>query len=332
MRRWPTWLLVGALVALGSLAVADALRGHGEKTSVESTTPSVTAPVRLERSSLAMSGVLYYSDSAGECRIHGLSLPDLGTAPAPKLSSCDFSLSPDGHTALRGDAAWQPQGGLYASATGDEIDLESPVSAQALHLAGRAPAFKPSGTFTYVRGGSVVEWTIRCPPGSGLFTLPGDTATSRCRHEVLRRADFRQAFPRQPVLAVNDLAWLSETRLAAVVLIRAGFSPREAITIFEGRELVAVGLGEFGEGLHVRASPSGAYLSAWYGHTLYTLLDRDGDRLVFPPLTAVRALAWSPDERWTAAATGRSIYFFRTDEGEARVRRLPIQANDLAWR
>ena len=100
MRRWATWLLVGGLAALGSVALADALRGEPTRRQVESPTISVALIPRNEPAASAMSGVLYYSDADDECRLAGLRLPDLVNVPPPKLRSCRFSVSPDGANAF----------------------------------------------------------------------------------------------------------------------------------------------------------------------------------------------------------------------------------------
>ncbi len=341
MRRWTTWLLVGALAALASVAVADALRGSPK--AVESKAPTLSVPLipRNEPASSAMSGVLYYSDAADECRLAGVTLPDLRnpafdvpTREPPKLRACLFSLSRDGRNGLSGEAEWSPEGGMYARERGRLIELGSPETDEPLRFPGRAPAFKPDGTFTYVRGNEVVEWTTSCPPGARLFTLPGDNATARCPEVVLGERDFKGAgISADPgPLVPKDLAWLSDTRLVTVLGDAGIRGYREHVALFDGTTLQGEAFSEFGEGLRIEASPRGGFFTAWYGHSLVTIRNENGESIVFPPVARVRALTWSPDERWTAVATEKSVFVFRTDEGEARVRRLPIVASDLAWR
>jgi WD40 repeat protein len=336
MRRWPTWLLVGALVALGSVAVADALRGDRTKVVPRPRTPATVALItRNEPAASGLSGVLYYSNAEDDCRLDGLSLPDLGNAPPPKLRSCRFSLSRDGQAAFPDDAEWSPQGGMYAREDDNMIELGSSASHQALHFPGSAPAFKPDGTFTYVRENEVVEWTTSCPRGSRLFTLPGDNATARCRRVVLSTGDLRRARiggEGSGPLIPKDLAWLSDTRLVTVVGDAGISGHREHLSVIDGGRVVGATISEFGEGMRVEASPHGNFFTAWYGDSLVTIRDRNGDLVTFPTIPRVRALTWSPDERWTAVATEHSVFVFRTNTGEARVRRLPIVAYDLAWR
>jgi len=336
MRRWPTWLLVGALVALGSVAVADALRGDGTKVVPRPRTPATVALItRNEPAASGLSGVLYYSNAEDDCRLDGLSLPDLGNAPPPKLRSCRFSLSRDGQAAFPDDAEWSPQGGMYAREDNGSIELGSSASHQALHFPGRTPAFKPDGTFTYVRENELVEWTTSCPRGSRLFTLPVDNATARCRRVVLSTGDLRRARiggEGSGPLIPKDLAWLSDTRLVTVVGDAGISGHREHLSVIDDGQLIGAVISEFGEGMRVEASPHGNFFTAWYGDSLVTIRDRNGDLVTFPPVPRVRALTWSPDERWTAVATEHSVFVFRTNTGEARVRRLPIVAYDLAWR
>jgi hypothetical protein len=336
MRRWPTWLLVGALVALGSVAVADALRGDRTKVVPRPRTPATVALItRNEPAASGLSGVLYYSNAEDDCRLDGLSLPDLGNAPPPKLRSCRFSLSRDGQAAFPDDAEWSPQGGMYAREDDNMIELGSSASHQALHFPGSAPAFKPDGTFTYVRENEVVEWTTSCPRGSRLFTLPGDNATARCRRVVLSTGDLRRARiggEGSGPLIPKDLAWLSDTRLVTVVGDAGISGSREHLSVIDDGQLIGAVISEFGEGMRLEASPHGNFFTAWYGDSLVTIRDRNGDLVTFPTIPRVRALTWSPDERWTAVATEHSVFVFRTNTSEASVRRLPIMAYDLAWR
>jgi hypothetical protein len=322
MRRWPTWLIVGALVALGAAAVADALRGEAERT-LQPKPRGETAPPPSEPAALTVGGALYFSNSEDQCRLSGVRLPGLGnpafdpaTGPPPKLRSCRFSLSPDGDSALPGEAEWAPFGTRYARQVGDRIEVGEALSGRRVRFPGSAPAFKPDGTLTYAQGKRVVAWTKGCRP--------------HCR--VLISARDIGAASGGPVSAVRSLAWLDDTRVVIVVGTRVQFSPREEIVILDGREAVAGILGDFGAGLRLEASPRGGYFSAWYGDNLFTLRDRDGNTIEFPLLSRVRALAWSPDDQWTAVATEISVVLFRTDEENARIRRLPIVARDLAWR
>jgi hypothetical protein len=302
MRRWATWLLVGGLAALGAVAVADALRGTS---SVRQTAPVGTSASARddEPAADAMSGVLYYSDAADECRVEGLRLPDLVDAPAPNFRSCRFSLSPEGDV-LPGDVAWSPDGRFAARERGNVIELFSTLAPGPTRIPGHAPAFKPNGTFTYVDGNDVVE-------------CPGKEVTAPCTRIGARFRDW-------PVL---ELAWLSNARMAVIT------KPSEyVLTIREGR-LHSSTFG-FGRPLtDLQVSPRGNFVAVRAeGRGGLLVLGPDGLAASLPLFTAPRAITWSPDERWTAVATRSSVFVFRTNTGEARLRRLPIVARDLVWR
>jgi hypothetical protein len=321
MRRRGTWLVVGALIALGAIAAADALRGPQEVVAPPGKTEQ-PAPTVARPGEPAMIGALYYSDANDECRLSGVTVPDLGnpafdpsTGPPPKLRSCRFTMSPDGEAALQGDVEWSPSGSLHARETRNAIRLGSARSNRMVRLRGRSPAFKPDGTLTYVRDEKLVEWRGRA---------------------VFSTRDLRRTMPGQRSLGpltLRDVAWLTETRLAAVVGVDAGTpASREFFAVIEGERVLATNGGFFGEGHTIEASPGGAYFAEWFRNVLLGVRDRNGREMVLPTVQGVRALTWSPDERWAAVATRFSVFLVRTHEGEARIRRLPIVARDLAWR
>lgn len=316
MRRWTTWLLLGALAALASVAVADAVRGSAEARRVSPPTIPVPLIPRNEPAASAMSGTLYYSDRV-DCRLRGLRLPDLAERAAPELDSCSFSISPDGQDALPGEAAWSPAGGLYARMRDGLIELGSVGSQRTLRFPGSAPAFKPDGTFTYARGSDVLEWTTSCPRDARLFTLPGDNATARCEHTAARVG----------LGSVRSLVWLTNRRMALIT------KPSEQmVTIREGRLHVSTGTPGHRLG-DLQVSPRGTYVSARAdrGGSLLVLA-ADGHPVGLPSFTDPRSITWSADERWTAVATENSVFVFRTETGDLRPRRLPIHAYDVAWR
>jgi hypothetical protein len=186
MRRWPTWLTVGALCALGAFAAADALRGGGGEVQAEQGPRPTAQTVGRELRLREPRGILYYSDPDDGCRLHGVDLPRLENAPPPDFASCEFSLSPDSTAVLPGAVSWSPRGGLYARESSGMVELGSQGSQPSLRFPGRAPAFMPDGTLTYVRGIEVVAWSTDCPADARLVTLPGDNATVRCRRTVAR--------------------------------------------------------------------------------------------------------------------------------------------------
>jgi hypothetical protein len=234
------------------------------------------------------------------------------------------------HDALLGDprAIWSPEGGIYAVDTGEGIELASPASAETIHVAGHAPAFKPDGTFTHVHGDKVVESSTQCA-GSSLSPLTDNSATG-CRRSFFK-LDLVSPLLAAPARVVQ-LVWLSKTLDVLVVRSDTAQPGVQTVAVFDGVRLAGGTRPLTARSVQIQPSPRGGYYSIWVDGGLFGIWDRDAHRVLLPPIIGIRALTWSPDERWTAAATAHSVYVFRTNEGEARVRRLPIEAHDLAWR
>jgi hypothetical protein len=308
-----TWLVLAAVLAVAAAAVADALHGHLGKASPPRP-PQVTPASRIVPPGVpaGFMGTVYYSDAGDGCRLKALELPGFADAVPPAFRGCRFSLSPDGRAVRPAGAVWSPQGGLVAIPRGETFELESPASSQTLRVTGKAPAFKPDGTLTFLLDGRLVEWTNRCHAGERLFTLPGDNATARCVRTLLRDP-------------LQSVAWLTDTRFLAILA-------DGTLGIFDGRRMV------IRQRLpptiaRVEPSPRRTFYTLWLDGKLAGGFDRTGTQIALPPITDVRALAWAPTERWGVLATGRgSVYLFRPDTGDARLRRLTVSGRDLAWR
>jgi hypothetical protein len=315
MRRWPTWLTVGALCALGAFAAADALRGGAAEIRVERDARPVAQTVARELRLREPRGILYYSDPEDGCRLHGVTLPRLEDAPPPDFASCEFSISPDSTAVLPGEVSWSPRGGLYARESDGMVELGSQGSQPSLRFPGRAPAFMADGTLTYARGRQVVAWATDCPADARLFTLPGDNATVRCRRNVVRLPD-----------PATRLAWLARGRLTAVVRRPDGLSK----LLLLGGERTLPLLLQRAPLEQLKVSPAGTYYAVPADGTLL-VFRWDGIRMDLPA-DAARSITWSPDERWAAVATENSVFVVRTHVLGEPLRRLPIRAVDLDWR
>ena len=306
-----TWVVLAAVLAVAAAAVADAL--HGSLTR-EARPASETAVRRIVPPGVpaGFMGSLYFSDPRDQCRLHTLRLTGFTDAAPPKYRGCRFSLSPDGNEAAPEGSAWSPLGGVVAVPRVGGFILRS-TSGQTVGARGSSPAFKPDGTLTYLRSGELVEWTIRCSPRDRLFTIPGDNATARCVHVV---------YPHRLV----SVAWLTNSRFAAI-------SPAgEALLVDDGTVLVRTHLPPH-RTAHLSVSSLRTFVSIWLEGELAGTFDAGGGPIAMPAVPHVRALAWSPTERWAVLATERgSVYIFRPNTGDARLRRLDIKARDLAWR
>ena len=309
-----TWLVLAAVLAVGTAAIADTLRGSVGGAAEPATSTYGNAPVRRivpPGVPNGFMGTIVFSDPHDGCRLHTLRLAGFREAAPPKYRGCRFSLSPDGSTAAPPGSAWSPLGGVLALPGAGAFVLRSGSGQVAVR--GTSPAFKPDGTLTYLQEGRLVEWTIRCARSERLFTIPGDNGTARC---------VRSVFPRR----LLDVDWLTNSRFVAV-------TPGGAFLLVDnGRIVIRANLPPHRTAA-VAVSPQRRFVTLWLNGELAGTLTAWGGPVVLPPIAHVRSLAWSPTERWAMLATRRgSVYLLRPGTGDARVRRLDVQADDLAWR
>ena len=135
--------------------------------------------------------------------------------------------------------------------------------------------------------------------------------------------------------SLREVAWLDDRRFATLLATNRPPGPEglDLLVIFEGRRPVrgATFLAPRLSGLV--ASPRGGHLVVRTGRgprEALTFLDRNGNPSNLSFVNA-HAIAWSPDERWAAVATQRSILLFRATGPYLRVRRFAILATDIAW-
>ena len=119
MRRIATWLLVGAVAALGFAAAVDALRGNVETVRelqpqpppTTTTVPGLTGqsgPAAARLRDARVTGVLTYADA--DCRLSALSLPDLEPVRAPSFEMCRPLTDSGGLGAVDGNVVWAGSG------------------------------------------------------------------------------------------------------------------------------------------------------------------------------------------------------------------------------
>jgi hypothetical protein len=318
MRQRGTWLVVAALAALGIAAGVDALRGAPAEPeqpprqadeSPRAAADRPTPPVPLAPSA-GLDGVLFYTDE--DCRLRAVRIPSLRDAHAPDWSACSFSLSPSGQAVQASWTVWSP-GGAYASDVGNAVEVDPGGRV----FRGSSPAWRPDGTLTYVRGGAV-----RARPSERVLLSADDLRRAWTRHPSAPRGFVES-------VRVKQIAWLSSTRVVLILGIRVRFAGEFDLTaVFERRRLVNIVIQSFGR---LWTSPHGGFFALGRSDAVQ-LYDRNGEALPLPELVEPRAVAWSPDETWLAVATRASIYVFRPGAAELGLRRLPIEAHDLAWR
>jgi hypothetical protein len=297
MRRWPTWLLAGALVALGAAAVADALRstGGGGQSAETQSTPKPTLD--------DLEGLLLVADA--DCSVRVLRLPGLTQEEPPRRPDC------------RG-AVWSDDATLVAECAGGVTSVHNANGELVRRLRGCSPAWREDGSVGVLNRGALVVARSVFPP----VVLMTRTTLHANLAELLERAEDYD-------FVAFD--WIGISRFAVVV--RGGRLDEQALVVFttDGEnELIRTGLGRLVSS--VRVSPRGTYLTLTNNNPErgFSVLTREGDRVLLPRVANARALAWSPDERWVALATSASIVVARTGSREV-VARLPLGGESLSW-
>ncbi|HEX5467824.1 MAG TPA: hypothetical protein VFW80_02115 [Gaiellaceae bacterium] len=318
MRPLVTWLVVGALAAIGLFAVRDAVTRTtaAETQTATSPAPAQAAPVRppaiagrdrlvprLE--AIQAEGALYLTDA--RCRRFVLSLPALRWAPAGRQPTTDCGFWSRPSAAELGIAARQ--------VNADTIVVTSGGWSYAFE--GTSPAFQPDGTLTFVRRGRLFEWTARCPPDAQIVRFEEV-------HEVPRCVQPIAGAPRN----LKEVSWLGDRRYAAI----AGPDGAASVLVVDGRgqQRLFTGVGTRVGALE--SSPAGGYLAARLDGTL--ALFRAGSPGVRPLPTTdelVLGISWSPDDRLAAIATESRVQVFRVDRPQTAVV-LPLSAAAIRWR
>jgi hypothetical protein len=324
-----TWIVVAAVAAVGIAAVVDALPGPGGS---EPPAASVTSPPRLEAPSVSgrldAAGTLYYTDDL--CRLRSLRLPSLEPVEAPEWDECGFSLSPDGRGVLGDGVLWEPHGSKRAAGIGGLVYVVSDPAGWEYRFTGESPAYKPDGRLTFVRDGEVLELTGYCRPRR---------KAPWCERVLLTSRDLFGS-PGDPIdgVAVKKIAWLTPTRLVAVLAL----GDEEVIRMYEGRETLRTVSGVVERFSEITVSPGRQYAAVRVERPSgFVLLDRDARTFALtevrrdsegrPPFTGGRAIAWSPDDAWTAIARRESVVLFRMGRESPDFVRLELSAHDLAW-
>ena len=315
-RHFASVALVAAAVGVGAAATIDSVRhDHSRPAAAQTTTIAVdvgglVVPQKGELVAALrrahVGGVLYFVDA--RCTLHALRLPALAVAPAPTGGGCRALISPA--SAPPGWSLWPRNTPLAARCQRNRLIVSASAGPPLPMIGGCTPAWRPDGSMTYVRRGAIVA-----------FPRTGRAQVLRTSDELAHLLD-RRTRPGARV-SIRAIAWLAPTRLGLV----ASVGQRTILGVISGTNL-AVAHGAIPRATNeLRASPRGTFLA---------IRGRDGVRVyraergtftqiaVRPRATAV---AWSPDERWTALVRGNSVVL------ERRAKRivLPIDARDVAW-
>jgi hypothetical protein len=355
MRRISSWLIVAAVAALGVAAgvsslldgdkvarpvppAADEGRPSTGAAEVAASPESGAAARELERQGAL--GVLYFTDE--RCHLHALRLPDLSPQVAPELTTCRFGATASKRPEPRA-LVWQPGGRLVALCEAGRTKVFDPraggasrSSERMFELEGCAPAWKPSGELTLVHAGELDQLDEQTCAERG----------AQCTRVLVSRRDLEAGFRRTPSLrrlrgpALEEVAFLSADTFIAILSARGpSGSRRELVALFQGDRLVTAPRLRDTHLSLLRVSPRRRFAAVQGDTSALWLLRARGRSLTlerFPPWsppapTDVRAIAWSPDERWMAVASRSSVYLFRTTRTAEGFIGLPVQALDLAW-
>jgi hypothetical protein len=323
MRPLANWLVIGALALVGLFAARDAMRGGDGPPSGQPTTPpekQTTSPPRLLRppgiarrarlaarlKALGAKGVLRLTD--------GNSVHYLLQIPSLRWTTSEGVL---GHDCVSGTIrVVHERSGIAAQQVNAEtIEVSSEV--WSVRFQGVSPSFKPGGTLTFVRGGRLYEWTVRCGSRAATVTFQGRREIDRCV-EVVRGAPHR----------LLEVAWVGTSDYAAIagsqtaaglVVVRDG----RARSLFRSVGATVSGL---------QASSQGRYFAARVGGSIFVFDSRRPGNLALPPgAERPRAVAWSDDEQFTALASEDLVYVYRPEVRKEAVA-LPLAAIALDWR
>jgi hypothetical protein len=261
----------------------------------------------------------------GRCRQFRLRLPELvWTSPAGER-----------HARCLERVVRAPGGELAAFEEGEDVIAFSDWPGWQARFEGTAPSFRPDGILTFLRHGELFEWSGRCPEAARLVNFRTEHEVRRCVRPVLSRrltaSELRRLGLRMTGYYLTATAWLGVREVAAVV--RGRFPEETVVALFEDGRVRAV-FPSYGTRLgHLEASPARSFLAATLAYrSEIVVLDRRLRVRQFPRgVRAVRALSWSPDERWAAAVTPGGVELFRTD-GPGGPIHLTLHAGRVEWR
>jgi hypothetical protein len=323
MRPLGTWIVVAALALLGLFAARDALR-RGEAPASNSAVerldtrrhapPAVARPPRIddrdrlvaELQALGAGGVLYLTDA--NCRRYLLGLPALVWTTAQGLPGPDC--------ARGARPVVSERSGLRAEQVGAET-IEVGAEDWRLRFEGIDPAFTPDGVLTFLKGGRLYAWSVRCPLGVETTVFRGLRKLERCPRRV-GRAPSR----------LREVVWLGGGDFAAI----AGQEEASSLLVVRARrrtslfKAIGVRMGA------LQASPRGRYLAVRLGGGLVAFDSHRRGATILPEISpGARAIAWSPDDRYAAVASTSFMRIFRSSR-PGRAVTLSLIAFDVDWR
>jgi hypothetical protein len=291
MRRWPTWLVVGALLALAAVAVADAIRPTGGPTSVSLQAPRASG----------LQGTLVVAGP--DCSVSALRLPALVEEEPPKQPNC-------------GEVVWSADGTISARCARDMTIVGPTPDGLLFRLRGCAPALRPNGDVSVIRDGNLV---VAPRHGAPRVYISRDAVASQVSKQLPNSESYELA----------EVQWLDQSTFAAILSGRQPWQRAVAVFGQGALETVVPEFGQRISSL--TASPHGnlGFAHSQLGRE-FVMLTRNGREVPLPRIANARAIAWSPDERWVALMTRTTTFIARTGTRQV-VRQIPVGGDSLDW-
>jgi hypothetical protein len=141
----------------------------------------------------------------------------------------------------------------------------------------------------------------------------------------------RLPLPGQPARGYRAAQAVALGRGSYAVLVDA---PRSSplLAVFEGERLIFLLPPTWvGQRDRLRASPLGNYFAVLSMRPrTFRVFTKEGNLVPLPDVDNPKAIAWSPDERWTALANSSSLHIFASDEPRDVIN-IPLAVRDLDW-
>ena len=352
-----TWLVIGALVVVGSAAALDALRRSPSAPATVRPGEAAQLTGRLVPEAGALSGSLVFSSLAG-CQPQVMRLETLTLESAGPSLDCGLWVSP------RGDLAAVSLGsalGLRGSRVALLRLARQPELIEPLGIVRGEPSWSADGerlAWCTPEGTSVVlvvqtgrrHEVAGCHPGfaadGSVLTRPDSPLAPTLLRDgkvLLGAEELARGFPADGEGPLDLVGYDARPDgLLAVVAVRfeSGRQPRRLLQLWRARRLegaiplpevgLPAGYGRLGE--HVEFGPTGREVAVAFPGAGKPMVVVDLEtRAVAVGPTSQHGFAWSPDGTWLALSTGEEIRVLGPERGDPEYV-LPVGAAAIAWR
>jgi hypothetical protein len=291
MRRWPTWLVVGALVVLAAIAFADAIRPTGGSTGVSLQPPRASG----------LQGTLVVAGP--DCSVSALRLPAVVEQEPPRQPDC-------------GGIVWSADGTVSAVCVRNVTTVSPAPNGVLLRVRGCAPAWRADGAMSVIRDRNLLVAPRRGTPQ--IFLSQRELS-----------AQLAGRLPDSQTWSLKEVQWFGRSSFAAILAGR--HPRETAVAVFRGGVLESLipELGQHISSL--RLSPLGnlGFAHNQLGRE-FVMVTRLGREIPLPRIANARAIAWSPDERWVALCTRTTTFIAQTGSRRI-VRQIAVGGDALDW-